>query len=233
MSARERASGGGFAYRARWLVLGLLLLAGLAASVWLVDPAWLLEHGQTVAEKPWVTPALVLVMALLFALALPGSLLFWMIAPFHAPWIAVPWLLAGSVGGALGAYLVARYLGWGQRHARERGGAWLVRVLRARGDLPTQMAMRVLPGFPHSLVNYAGGLLKLPLGTFLLAALLGLTVKWGVYASAVHGAVEAVETGDALQPRILLPLVLLAFLLVTGAVIRRWWTRSGDLPRDT
>jgi len=212
-----------------WGALLLLTLAvtGLVLATWHArDLTVLLEKGDAIADRPAAMVAVVVLMIVLFTFALPGSLGLWLIAPFHAPVVSVAMLLVGSVLGALGAHTVSHRLGkrWSPGANAER----LVEILSHRSDLLTQSALRVLPGFPHSFVNYAGGVLALPRGTFLLAALLGLTVKWGVYATAVHGAVEAIETGDALQPQTVLPLFVLAALLLLGGLVRKRIERRRD-----
>lgn len=208
--------------RQHWRVLLLLVLVvvGLILATWHArDLSVLLERGDQIADRPAAMVAVVVLMIVLFTFALPGSLGFWLIAPFHPPVVSVAMLLVGSVFGALGAHTFANRLGerWSPSVNAER----LVTLLSHRSDLLTQTALRVLPGFPHSLVNYAGGVLGLPRGSFLLAALIGLSIKWGVYATAVHGAVEAIETGDALQPQTVLPLFVLAALLVLGGWARK------------
>ncbi|AHE98405.1 TVP38/TMEM64 family protein [Thioalkalivibrio paradoxus] len=212
----------------RGLVLLALVVTGLVLASWYSrDLAVFLEWGDRIADQPWAMVGVVVLMAVLFSFALPGSLAFWLIAPFHPPLVSVAMLLAGSLPGALGAYFLSRRLG--RQHA-PRGGERLLELLQRRGDLLTQTALRILPGFPHSVVNFAGGILRLPLGSFLLAALVGLAVKWGVYSSAVYGAVEAIETGEPLQLGTVLPLFALTALLLLGALARRRLDRRSDKP---
>ena len=211
-----------------WLLLGILILAGAGFAVWVGDPAQLLAVGDTVAGGPWATAALVVLMALMLTFALPGTLILWLIAPFHPPLVSIALLLLGSVSGALGAYWFSGRVGDRPRIARGRSRR-LVKLLQRRSGLATQLALRVLPGFPHSMVNYAAGVLRLPLRTFLLAAVLGLAIKWGVYATAVHEAADAVAAGDALHPQTLLPLFVLAALLLLGVVLQRWLARRWQL----
>lgn len=209
------------------LGLGLLILlvvVGIGAAVWAGDPVRLLAWGDALAGGPVVTAGLVLLMALMLTFALPGTLIFWLIAPFHPPLIAVALLLLGSLSGASGAYRLSTRLARKPGH-EDRAETWLARFLRRHSSLATQTALRVLPGFPHSMVNYAGGALSLAFGRFLLAAACGLTIKWTVYVTAVHGATDALESGDALQPQTLLPLFMLAILLLLGAALRYWIQR--------
>jgi uncharacterized membrane protein YdjX (TVP38/TMEM64 family) len=204
----------------RLLLIPLLIAAGLALAAWQpLGLADLLHWGRQAYELPFLTAAVVLAMVLLFAFGLPGSLGLWLIAPFQPPLIATGLLLTGSVGGALGAYAVSRRLrgSW-----QPRGFARRVMALLARqGDLVTQTALRVLPGFPHSVVNFAGGVLLLPLAVFTISAVIGLTIKWAVYATAVHGVVDAVESGTAVQAATIAPLAVLSTLLLLGAWAKR------------
>lgn len=205
--------------RRRLVLLALLMAAGLLVLVWRpVGIAVLLEWGDRLAGHPAALPAVAAAQALLFTFALPGSTLVWVVAPFHPPLVAVPVLVAGSTAGALGAHLFAHRLAadW-QPGEKARS---VVRVLEERGDVFTQIALRALPGFPHSVVNYAGGLLNLPLPGYLVAAIIGLGCKWWVYAGAIHGITNAARGEVAASAASLLPLFILAGLMVVAAIIR-------------
>ena len=202
------------------LVLAALILAGVTLAIWQpVGLAQLLAWGERLTAHPLMLLVLIAAMALLFTFGFPGSVFLWLVAPFQPPLAATAVLLAGSVTGALGAYLLAKRLG--STRPLGRRGRQVVDFLSARSDLATQCALRLLPGFPHSAVNYAGGILRLPLRGFLLAALMGLGIKWAVYASAVHSGVGALERGEVIDFRDVLPLVILAVLLLLGAWARR------------
>ncbi|WP_447528608.1 TVP38/TMEM64 family protein [Vreelandella sp. TE19] len=204
----------------RWVTLFALLM--MVGYVWLwysPDLAEFKRWAAGMSHHPAVIVSVVAAMAVTLAIGLPGSIGLWLIAPFYTPWMATPMLTLGSVIGALGAYqLAARF------HERIKPGGLTEKVmhtLEQRSDMLTQCALRILPGFPHSVINYAAGLNRLPLGPYLLAATLGLSVKWGVYSSAIYGALEAIEEENALQFDVLLPLVALALLLLIGAWYRR------------
>ncbi len=213
----------------RWaLPVALLLLALLL--LWPdLEPARVLAWLEYSAHQPTTIALLIVTQALLLVFALPGSLVLLLVATTHTPPAAVAILMAGSLPGALGAYLMARRLGsrW-----RPRRGAWLIDLLARRGDFLTQCALRVLPGCPHWAVNYGCGLLRLPLLPYMLAALIGLSVKWSVYAAAIHAATQAASQGEAIPLDALLPLLLLAILLVLGSLLRQWALRRGPARAD-
>ncbi|MFZ2290748.1 MAG: VTT domain-containing protein [Halopseudomonas yangmingensis] len=202
------------------LLAGLLLLM-LAGALLPVSVADLLQWGAALASHPLALLGISLGMALLMSVGLPGSLCFWLIAPFHPPLVSVPMLMLGSILGAVGA----RRLGmtFGDNWRPGRGGRHILQLLARRSDFLTQCAMRTLPGFPHAFINLAAGVLHLPLPGFLLAALIGLGIKWSAYSHAVHGLLNARQAEAALGAGTLLPLAALAGLMLAGSLLRRLW----------
>ena len=205
---------------AAWIALVVILVGLTLAGFYLpIEIGELWRWGATLAEHPSSIIGVVVIMALLMSFGLPGSLCFWLIAPFHAPWLSVSMLMIGSVAGALGAYHVGK--GLGQTWRPGKLARHILHLLSKRSDFFTQCALRILPGFPHSFVNLASGVLRLPLKVFFCAAVLGLAAKWTVYAQAVHGMVSAAQAEQALDFSATLPLILLAVLMVLGSLSKR------------
>ena len=213
-----------------WL-LGGFAVAGLALAIW--QPVGLdrmLAWGQWLTAHPAALTWLIVLMVVMFTFGLPASVFVWLLAPFHPPLLAVAMLLTGSVGGALSAYALARRLGeqWQPGARTERAMALLAR----HGDLITQCALRIAPGIPHAVVNYAAGLLRLPLSVFLAAAILGLGIKWSVYVTAIHHSVAALERGEMVGGWTLLPLAGVAVLLLLASWARHWLAARASSPQQ-
>lgn len=203
------------ASRIRWplVLLALLLAAGLVAHflewfVWREALAWARGH----AGQWWLAPALILLQVLLFTFALPGSTVLWLVAPLYAPPAATLILAAGGVGGALAAYAFSRRLGGAERVRLMRHPAW--HALARESDFLALCALRLVPAFPHSLINYGAGILQVPLAGFLASAAIGFGLKAFLYSSLIHRGIEAAAAGDLLRPEALLPLLLLALVLI-------------------
>ncbi len=199
------------------IVVGLALLF-LAFTFTPLTPAHIMGWGESAADKPWAIALILITMAVMMSLGLPGSMCLWLIAPFHPPLTATLLLVAGSLAGALGGYALSSRLR--EAAPRTRIGQRIYKLLTERGDLLTQTALRMLPGFPHVIVNFSAGLLRLPLPTFIAATVIGLSIKWSVYCSAIYGARNAIQAESALDVSTLLPLGILGILVLISGQFR-------------
>ncbi len=213
--------------RCRLAVVGALLGIGLGLALWQpLSSEDLMDWALDLRAQPWTVGALVALQTALHALALPGSLMLWVFAPLFRPEVAAALLTIGSVSGALAAYVLARWAGadWKPGRRTEPVMAFLSR----RRDFATQLILRILPGFPHSVLNYGAGVLGLPLRAFLAAATLGLSIKWFVYSEAVHTLVASGLGEEPLGLQTVAPLIVLAVMLMLGIALRKWLSRSGQ-----
>jgi uncharacterized membrane protein YdjX (TVP38/TMEM64 family) len=202
-----------------WILPALVVL-GLALAAWQpIGMEALLHWGERIGTNWWFLALVMVAIAVLFTFGLPGSFGLWLVAPFNPPVLSTILLVIASTAGALGAYRFAGHLGKDWKPSGASGK--VVDVLEQRGDMLTLMAMRMLPGFPHSVINFASGVLRLPLAAFVAATVMGLVIKWGVYASAIHGIADAVEAGDAINLGTIVPLFVLVALTLLGAWARR------------
>ena len=205
--------------RQRIILISLILCSAIAVTIWEpISLPQLLEWGRWFVTNPWAIAGLIVIQALLFTFAMPGTMVIWLIAPFHPPAFAVSIMLAGSLAGALGAYRLSGRLG---ENWQPKRGAWLFRLLSQRSDFFTQTALRVLPGCPHWAVNYGAGILRVPLWSFLAAALLGLTIKWSLYCWVIYGTTNAAQADDRIGVASLWPLLVLALIMIAGSFIRQ------------
>ncbi len=212
-------------------ILLLLLAAGLiAGQAGLIDWQWLFLQAQRAAGQWWLAPALILTMAGLFVLGMPGSLFFWISGFFFRPVAATVLIVGGGVLGGVLAYLLAARLV--DSPADKAAESPMFRFLQRNSDFFTLAAVRALPFFPHSVINYGAGALGIPLSRFAAASALGFAAKGFIYASAIHGAAEIRDLADLGEAGLVYPLLVLAGLLLVGRILfRRWVERGGSDPR--
>lgn len=192
-----------------------IALEGLGIVDWRLALEWARGHAGG-----WQLPAVIVLAQLaLYTFAQPGSILFWVAALVYPPPLATLILTAGGTAGALGAYLFARRVTrLDLARAREHR---LFALLERQGDFFTLCALRVLPGVPHSAINYASGTLALPLPRFLGASALGLAVKSYLYSAAVDAATGTAGPSDLVRLDVLGPLFAIALLLLLGRLAHR------------
>lgn len=201
--------------------LGMLLHA-LDVFEWRETLRWARGHAQ----HWWLAAALIAAQAALFMFALPGSTLLWVVAPLYPPVAATAILTLGGSLGAVAAYVFARRMTAHQLAALRQKP--LFRFLEKRADFPALLGVRLLPGFPHSVINYGAGVLRLPIAAFVAAAALGLGVKSFLYATVIHSAAQA-ELSEFARLDTVLALLGLAVLVFAG---RAFWRRlRASVPR--
>lgn len=90
------------------------------------------------------------------------------------------------------------------------------------------LSLRLVPLVPFWLANLAAGLVAIPLRTFLPASFLGILPVSVVYATlgadlhAVFARNQPIEPGLALQPQVLIPLLVIGLLSLAPLAVKRW-----------
>lgn len=206
------------------LLLALLLLGVVAQRLELVDWFEVLELSRQYAHRWWFPPLMIGLMALFYALALPGSFFMWLCGALFVPLEATVIIIIGGVGGALLAYFFSGRLSRGEseriRHSPLFG------FIRRHGDFIALTAVRLFPSFPHSVINYGAGILALPLRYFVPSTIIGFSVKGYLYSSAIYQLTSLEEGGDFFSWQLIAPLLILSALFV---VAKLFLSRRKDL----
>ena len=173
---------------------------------------------KSYSDQWWVIIILVIVQILLFTFALAGSLVFWITAPLYPPVTATLILASGATLGGVGAYYFSAYVTDDWVKKIEKSHAY--RLLHNQDDFFALFALRIFPAFPHALVNYSSGILKVKLTHFIAAAFLGVGIKTYVYANIVYNLSSEASFKDLLNIKTILPLVLLSLITLIGVLIK-------------
>lgn len=200
------------------ILLGILVLAGIVIyQLGLLENRFFLELGEKHLEKWWIAPLLILIKATLYAFALPGSIIYLAAGFIYEPLHATLIIVAGGVSGSTAAYFLSRSMSR-QNHDRIQSSK-AFSVIKKHSDFAALSAARTLPGFPHSIINYGSGILKIPLTRFILTAAIGFAAKGFLYASAIHQATRMDDFRETSTLQMAGPLILLALLFVAGKIM--------------
>lgn len=210
--------------RVKWLlaaaaVAAVVILAGPA-----VQPVLQRSLGAVGALGWWGPVVFAVVYAVATVLLVPGSVLTLGAGALFGLGRGFATVLAGATLGATLAFLVGRHLAREKVAAALRGKAWFGAVDEAvaREGWRVVLLTRLSPVFPFTLLNYAFGLTRVPLRSYVLASALGmipgtlLYVYLGTLARAAAGPRERSAFEWALYAA-----GLVATLLVVGLVTRR------------
>ena len=212
----------------------IIVLLIVAAAIWLkltglLDAEKVLILAREYSQHWWLVVILILLQGILFTFALAGSLFLWVAAPLYPPAMATFILVAGGTLGGLGAYYFSEYL----------AGDWIekikishtYKILQRHDSFLTLFSMRVFPAFPHALVNYSSGVLKVNISHFVLAAILGLSIKSYIYARVIYSATSSTSVEELAAELLKIsnfgPLILLSVISLAGVYVRHKLVRNG------
>ncbi len=206
-------------YIKKLFIVALLIITGILLEVaGLLDAENMLGIAREYVDRWWLVLILILLQMILFTFALAGSFFLWIVAPLYPPAMATFILAAGGTLGGVTAYLFSKRLTdeWIEKIEKSR----TYKLLHKQNNFFTLFALRVFPGFPHSLVNYSSGILNVKLSHFIPAAILGVSIKSYMYSRVIYNASTSASFEDLLDISIYGPLVSLSVFILIGVFIK-------------
>lgn len=196
-------------------------------------------RDQQAGLRRWVEHHPVLAVAaylafytLLVAFSLPVASLVTLAGGFlFGPWLGTLWTALGATLGATAIFIAARaalgdHLASLLRHRAGPRLAALEHELRHNG-FHYLLFLRLVPAFPFWLVNIASAFFGIPLGTYIIATVIGILPGTFVFAYLGHGLDTTLEqsgsvaVADLLSLEILIALTLLALLSLLPVWLKR------------
>jgi uncharacterized membrane protein YdjX (TVP38/TMEM64 family) len=221
----------------RFLPLAVLLLAVIAALGLGLDDYLSFEQLERnraqlldfVERNPLLAPLVfMLLYAAVIALSIPGGAILTMAGGFLFGVVAgTCYVVVAATLGATVVFLVAKTaLG---DSLRQKAGPAMRRMEAGFRDnaLSYLLFLRLIPVFPFWLVNLVPAFLGVPLGTYVVATLIGIIPGSLVYASVGNGLGAVFEAGGRpdlgiiFEPRIILPIVGLAVLAILPVAYKK------------
>lgn len=192
------------------------------------DPQQLISIARGYADNWWLMIFIIIAQVVLFTFALAGSSFLWVAATLYAPIISTLLLVTGATLGAISAYFFSQRLtdDWIEKIEYTK----IYRLLKEKDNFFTLLALRLLPAFPHAVVNYSSGILKVRLKYFIPSAIIGIGLKSYVFSTVIYKATTSGSISDLLDPGVLAPLIFLSILIFVGMAINHYREKqNGDI----
>ena len=201
----------------------LVILVGLGITLQLtgkIDPEQLIVVARQYADHWWLGVLLVAIQTVLFTFAMAGSSMVWITAALFTPLTSTAIITAGTTLGAVSAYLFSKLLSeeWTQKIKNTR----IYKLLHKEGNFLTLYALRMMPGFPHSVINYSSGILKIKFINFIPAAMFGTAVKTYVYSVVIYNTTTPGALSGSIGVSTVWPLLLLSLLILAGVAVKHY-----------
>ncbi len=196
------------------VALGIFLqLSGL------VDYEQLILLSRKYADQWWLAVLLVLIQTIMFTFAAAGSSMIWITGILFTPVTSTLVITAGTTLGGISAYVFSAHLSEEWITRVEQSGIY--RLLQKESGFPVLFALRLMPGFPHSVINYSGGILKIRLPVFIASAMLGTAAKTYVYSVLLYNATSPGAVTAAIDLSTVWPLLAFSLLILSSVLLKR------------
>lgn len=203
------------------IILICLVGAGLLLQQsGMVDFEGYIDIARQYADHWWLIALLITIQTVLFTFALTGSSMVWVTAALYPPFTSTLMLAAGTTLGAIAAYYFSASLSddW----ARKAEGSRSFRILKNESGFFNLFALRVMPGFPHSIINYSAGFLKLRLAAFIASTLMASTIKSYVYSALIYRATTPGTLEQGIGIATVWPLLALSLFILLVSAVKRY-----------
>ena len=208
-------------HKNKLIILFLLITLGFILQFsGLLEPHRFILYAREYADAWWLIILLIVLQVILFTFALAGSTFLWVAATLYQPVTASFILATGATLGGISAYFFSKRLADDWVHKIERSKAY--RLLQKNDNFFTLLALRIFPAFPHAVINYSSGILKVKLKYFIPAAFIGIGLKSYVFSMVIYKAASTGSIYDLLDISVLAPLIFLSLLIAVGMVINHY-----------
>jgi len=206
-------------YLTKLLILCLLITVGIILQIsGALEPEKLITVARQYSGNRWLILILILLQVVFFTFALAGSIFLWVAATLYPPVTSTFILVIGATLGGVSAYFFSRRLT--DKWVRKIENSAIYKLLRWENNFFALLALRVIPAFPHALINYSSGILHIKLGRFIAAAVLGLSLKSYIFSRVIYQATSSASLSDLLDISTYGPLLLLSGIIATGIIVR-------------
>lgn len=219
---------------ARKLVkVGVVLLIGAAFAAVFFSP---LRHHLTVAAARdfvsstrsnvqslwWAPVALVAAYGAGCVFAIPATVFIVFAGAVWGWKLGVVYAMCGGMLGATASYFVGRFVGEGMLQRFGRAGEAVSKQVRHAG-FTSMLIVRLIPGPPFAVWNYAAGVAGVALGDYFFATLLGTFPAHLVFAYSADALFNGTMTeADAIKRLAIVGALLIGMVVMTSLLKKRF-----------
>jgi uncharacterized membrane protein YdjX (TVP38/TMEM64 family) len=213
----------------RRVILLVVLAAGIGSAYVYRDHISVEGLEQWLGQFGWTGP---LIFIACYAIAavffIPGTLFTLAGGALFGPVFGVLYNLAGATLGASLAFLAARYLAsdWAARHTGKRLQQ-LVEGVENEGWRFVAF-VRLVPLFPFNVLNYALGLTRLRLSTYVITSFIFMAPGGAAYTYLGYAGREVAAGGEDLVKKVILAIaVIVTVAFVSRMILHLRHNRAG------
>src|SRR5258708_20468602 len=215
-----------------FMKIALVVLIGAAFAAIFFSP---LRHHLTVAAARdfvtstrghvqslwWAPPALIGAYGIGCIFAIPATVFIVFAGAIWGWKLGVVYAMCGGMLGATASYFVGRFVGEGMLQRFGKVGEAVSKQVRHAG-FPSMLIVRLIPGPPFAVWNYAAGVAGVALGDYFFATLLGTFPAHLVFAYCADSIFSGAMTeGDAVKRLAIIGGLLIGMGVLTSVVKRR------------
>lgn len=170
----------------------------------------------------WYAPVLLILgYAIGCVCAIPASL-FLIAAGVVFGWkLGALYAISGGMIGATISYFVGRFLGEGMLEKFGSVGKMVERQVSSAG-LKTMIIVRLIPGPPFAVWNYAAGVARVKFSDYFFGTLIGALPAHIIFAYSADSIFNGtLSEGDAVKRLVVVAVLLLALTLIPGLIKKR------------
>jgi len=201
------------------LLIGLIITGIILQWLGVFDWYQLLNIAESYAHLWWFPFMIILAKTILYTFGLPGSVLYWIAGVLYHPLEATLIIAIGGVAGGVTAFTFSQRMLPEVMYKVKTSRFFS--LMQRHSDFTTLCAIRILPTFPHSVINFGSGMIHVPPHRFIISTVIGFSVKGYLYASSIRNAVTADEIADLVSVETTLPLIIIALLFIVAKIFQR------------
>jgi len=183
---------------------------------------WVTRIRVDVLRLWWSPIAFVLAYATGCIFAIPATVFIVFAGAVWGWKLGTLYAMAGGMLGAIASYFVGRFVGEGLLERFGRAGEMVKQQVK-RAGFQTILIVRLIPGPPFAVWNYAAGVAHVRFTDYFFGTLLGTLPAHTIFAYSADALFNGTMTeGDALRRLIIVAVLLLSMVFITTLLKKKF-----------